>query len=55
MAKKIHAGEEGAYDLFNKLSACGKVKQPPDKMFPGIPVTLTGKFGKHWMVECDWK
>ncbi len=47
--------EEEAHSLFDKLSAGGKVNQPLNKMFFGILGTLTDKFGKYWMVECDLK
>jgi len=39
--------------LFDKLSAGGKVNQPLNEMFFGWIGTLTDKFGKHWMLECD--
>jgi len=47
--------EEEANEFFDKLSAGGTVNQPLNKMFFGILGTLTDKFGKHWMVECDLK
>ncbi len=47
--------EEEARLLFEKLSAGGKVKQPLHEMFFGLIGTLTDKFGKSWIVECDKK
>ncbi len=45
--------EEETRNLFDKLSAGGKVKQPLHEMFFGLIGTLTDKFGKHWIVECN--
>ncbi len=47
--------EEEMRSLFDKLSAGGKVKQPINMMFFGLIGTLTDKFGKHWILECDKK
>lgn len=41
--------------LFDRLSAGGKVKQPLHEMFFGLIGTLTDKFGKNWILECDKK
>src|SRR5215208_1642296 len=45
--------EEETHRLFDKLSAGGKVVQPLNEMWFGWIGTLTDKFGKHWMLECD--
>jgi PhnB protein len=45
--------EKEARDLFEKLSSGGKVNQPLHEMFFGLIGTLTDKFGKSWIVECD--
>jgi len=45
--------EEQMRNLFDKLSAGGKVNQPINMMFFGLIGTLTDKFGKHWILECD--
>jgi PhnB protein len=39
--------------LFEKLSAGGKVNQPLHEMFFGMIGTLTDKFGKRWILECN--
>ena len=44
---------EETRNLFGKLSAGGKVSQPLSPMFFGLIGTLTDKFGKRWMLECD--
>jgi PhnB protein len=49
----IFKNEEETRSLFDKLSAGGKVKQPLHEMFFGLIGTLTDKFGKHWILECD--
>lgn len=51
----ICKSEEETRNLFDKLSAGGKVKQPLHEMFFGLIGALTDKFGKHWMLECDKK
>ena len=45
--------EEETKSLFEKLSSGGKVKQPLHAMFFGMIGTLTDKFGKSWILECD--
>ena len=45
--------EEETRSMFEKLSAGGKVKQPLHEMFFGLIGTLTDKFGKSWILECD--
>jgi PhnB protein len=45
--------EEEMRSLFDKLSAGGKVNQPINLMFFGLIGTLTDKFGKRWILECD--
>ena len=45
--------EEETRTLFEKLSAGGKINQPLNEMFFGLIGTLTDKFGKRWIVECD--
>ncbi len=47
--------EEETRHLFEKLSAGGRVKQPLHEMFFGLIGTLTDKFGKSWILECDKK
>jgi PhnB protein len=47
--------EEETRSLFEKLSAGGRVKQPLHAMFFGLIGTLTDKFGKSWILECDKK
>lgn len=47
--------EEETRHLFEKLSEGGKVKQPLHEMFFGLIGTLTDKFGKSWILECDKK
>ena len=47
--------EDEIRSLFDKLSAGGKVKQPLNMMFFGLIGTLTDKFGKSWVLECDKK
>jgi PhnB protein len=47
--------EEETRNMFEKLSAGGKVKQPLHEMFFGLIGTLTDKFGKSWILECDKK
>ena len=47
--------EEETRHLFEKLAAGGKVKQPLHEMFFGLIGTLTDKFGKSWILECDKK
>ena len=47
--------EEETRTMFDKLSDGGKVNQPLNEMFFGWIGTLTDKFGKHWMLECDKK
>ena len=47
--------EEETRSLFDKLSAGGKVNQPLHEMFFGLIGTVTDKFGKHWILECDKK
>jgi len=49
----IFKQEEEMRSLFDKLSAGGKVKQPVNMMFFGLIGSLTDKFGKHWILECD--
>ncbi len=45
-----------AENLFNKLSAGGKVDMPLQKMFWGAYYgSFTDKFGIHWMVNCAAK
>jgi PhnB protein len=45
--------EDETKSLFEKLSAGGKVKQPLHEMFFGLIGTLTDKFGKCWILECN--
>ena len=45
--------EEETRDLFDKLSAGGKVNQALHEMFFGLIGALTDKFGKRWLLECD--
>jgi len=45
--------EEELQNLWNKLSAGGKINQPLHKMFFGFIGTFTDKFGKSWILECD--
>jgi PhnB protein len=45
--------EEETRNLYDKLSAGGKARQPIHEMFFGLIGALTDKFGKHWMVVCD--
>jgi PhnB protein len=45
--------EEELKSLWDKLSAGGKIKQPLHKMFFGLIGTITDKFGKNWILECD--
>jgi PhnB protein len=45
--------EEELHNLWNKLSAGGKINQPLHKMFFGFIGTFTDKFGKSWILECD--
>ena len=47
--------EEETRSLFDRLSEGGKVKQPLHEMFFGLIGTVTDKFGKHWILECDKK
>lgn len=47
--------EEETRSLFDKLSEEGKVNQPLHEMFFGLIGTVTDKFGKHWILECDKK
>jgi PhnB protein len=48
--------EEDAHQLFNKLSAGGKVEMPLEKMFWGALFgMITDKFGVQWMVNYDFK
>jgi PhnB protein len=47
--------EEETRNMFEKLSTGGKVKQPLHEMFFGLIGTLTDKFGKSWILECDKK
>ena len=47
--------EKEARQLFDKLSAGGRVVQPLHEMFFGLIGTLEDKFGIYWMVECDKK
>jgi PhnB protein len=48
--------EEEANQLFNKLSAGGKVVMPLEKMFWGALFgMITDKFGVQWMVNYDFK
>lgn len=49
----ICKSETETKNLFEKLSAGGKIKQPLHEMFFGLIGTLTDKFGKHWILECD--
>ena len=49
----VFKNEEETRSLFDKLSVGGKVKQPLHEMFFGLIGTLTDKFGKHWILECD--
>ena len=49
----IFKNEEETRSLFDKLSAGGKVNQPLNEMFFGLIGTLTDKFGKRWILECD--
>jgi len=45
--------EKETRQLFEKLSAGGKVFQPLNEMWFGWIGTLADKFGKYWMLECD--
>mgnify|MGYP000223220302 CR=1 FL=1 len=45
--------ENETRNLFDKLSQGGKVKQPLREMFFGLLGTVTDKFGKHWLLECN--
>jgi len=45
--------EEDTRDMYDKLSAGGKARQPIHEMFFGLIGALTDKFGKLWMVVCD--
>jgi len=45
--------EDETKNLFGKLSAGGKVNQPLHEMFFGLIGTLTDKFGKRWILECN--
>lgn len=45
--------EEEAREVFSKLSAEGKVLQPLHEMFFGWIGSLSDKFGKRWIVECN--
>ena len=45
--------EEETRSLFDKVSAGGKVNQPLHEMFFGLIGTVTDKFGKRWILECD--
>lgn len=47
--------EEETRSLFDKLSAGGKADQPLNEMFFGLTGTLSDKFGKRWILECDIK
>lgn len=47
--------EEETRTMFDKLSDGGNVNQPLNEMFFGWIGTLTDKFGKPWMLECDKK
>ena len=49
----ILKSEEETRILFDKLSAGGTINQPLHAMFFGIIGTLTDKFGKSWILECD--
>lgn len=47
---------EEAENLFNKLSAGGKVDMPFQKMFWGAHYgSFADKYGVHWMVNCATK
>lgn len=39
--------------LFNKLAEGGTVHQPISEMFFGWISTLSDKFGKRWLLECN--
>ena len=45
--------EEETRNLYDKLAAGGKARQPIHQMFFGLIGALTDKFGKQWMVVCD--
>ena len=45
--------EEETRELFDKLSAGGKLIQPLNKMFFGWLGTVEDRYEKHWMVVCD--
>jgi PhnB protein len=45
--------EDELKDLWDKLSAGGKVNQPISKMFFGLIGTFEDKFGKRWILECE--
>jgi len=45
--------EDETRRLFEALSAGGKVNQPLHEMFFGLIGTLTDKFGKRWILECN--
>ena len=49
----IYKNEEETRNMFDKLSAGGKVTEPLNKMFFGLIGSFTDKFGKRWMMECD--
>lgn len=49
----IFKDEAETRELFDKLSAGGKVLQPLHEMFFGIIGTFTDKYGKNWLFECD--